>query len=512
MEHVHGVPSDRTEGQLSGVVRGVRARWRLKHALHGSTIAVILGFVIVSACAYALKALHYGDGAVLTLRIAVALAILGLVYRFVVRAMVARPRDEQVALYVEEHESSLGGALVTAVEVESGVREATIRSPALAAKLVRSAVDGVKRVGDGARVDAAGLQRTSATLAAVVAAAAFLALFGPQSLRHGARLLLAPWQDAQAAAGVFAIKVTPGNAAVARGGDQLVTATLRGFQSDRVDLLVRAADSTEWRRVAMPADSGGRFAFRLFDVTKRTEYAVEASGVRSPVYHLDVTNLPYVKRVDLEYRFPAYTQLPPQRVDSTGDIAALKGTMVRVRVTPTIATAGGRVIVDGNDTLQLAPTAAGALIAMVRVEHSGFYKVELQGPDGRMVTGSLDYTIDALNDRPPTVKISKPGRDAKVLAVDEVFTEAHAEDDYGVAKLDLVYSVNGGPEKTVPLSAATTRVLRDISAGYTFMLEDDHLSPGDVVSYYARATDNNAVSGAQSARSDLFFLNVRRYD
>src|ERR1019366_2641593 len=223
MEHVHGESSERRAGgELAGVVRGVRTRWRLKHALHGSTIAVILGFVILSACAYALKALHYSDAAVLALRIAAVFALVGLVFRFIVRALIARPLDDQVALYVEEHEPSLGGALVTAVEVESGVRAATLRSPALAARLVRSAVDGIKRVGDGKRVDAAGLQRTSATLAVVMVVVLMVAFLGPQALRHGVRLLLEPWQDAQAA-GVFAIKVTPGNAAVARGGDQLVT-------------------------------------------------------------------------------------------------------------------------------------------------------------------------------------------------------------------------------------------------------------------------------------------------
>src|ERR1043166_1841563 len=97
-----------------------------------------------------------------------------------------------------------------------------------------------------------------------------------------------------------------------------------------------------------------------------------------------------------------------------------------------------------------------------------------------MVTGSLDYTIDMLPDRPPTVSFKKPGRDTKAMAVDEVYTEAEAKDDYGVAKLELVYSVNGEESKTIPLSEATSGVLKDISAGHTFMLEDYHLVPGDV--------------------------------
>jgi len=42
----------------------------------------------------------------------------------------------------------------------------------------------------------------------------------------------------------------------------------------------------------------------------------------------------YVKRVDLEYTSPP-TPPSPQAVPDTGDVAALQGTEVRVRVTPT---------------------------------------------------------------------------------------------------------------------------------------------------------------------------------
>jgi hypothetical protein len=79
-----------------------------------------------------------------------------------------------------------------------------------------------------------------------------------------------------------------------------------------------------------------------------------------------------------------------------------------------------------------------SLSATLRVDHTGFYKVELAGPDGSMVTGSLDYTIDMLVDRNPTVLFKKPGRDTRVMAVDEVYTEAEAKDDYGVSRLELV--------------------------------------------------------------------------
>ncbi len=509
MENVHGgLPSD--QSQLLGVVRGVRNRYRAKRALRGAAITVAAGWVVLAASAYAMSALKYGDGAVLGVRVAALVVIAGIAMRFLVMPLLPRLRDEQVALYLEEHERSLKATVITAVEMSSASAADGQRSSQLVARLTRGALDRVHKANDGRAIDAGELRTNAGVLAAVMAGAVLFTIFGPSVVRDGLRLVATPWTRAEATV-PFSIAVEPGDATIARGGDELIEARLRGFQSERVELLVRNVDSTSWSRVPMTGDSTGRFAFRLFDISGKTEYAVEANGVRSSTYTLDVANLPYVKRMDLQYRFPAYTQLEPQDVDSTGDIAALKGTMVRLRVAPTMPTTGGRVIVDGGDTLTLVPTANGQLMAMLRVDKSGFYKVELEGPQGRMVTGSLDYTIDALPDRPPTVSFTKPGRDQKVLSVDEVYTEARAEDDYGVAKLELVYSVNGSPERSMSLHDGA-RAIKDLSAGYTFMLEGLSLEPGDVVSYYARATDNNAVSGAQKASTDIYFLQVRPFE
>jgi hypothetical protein len=109
------------------------------------------------------------------------------------------------------------------------------------------------------------------------------------------------------------------------------------------------------------------------------------------------------------------------------------------------------------------------------------------------------------------VTIAEPGRDTKVTRLEEVFASVEAEDDYGVARVELVYSVNGGAEQTVALHQAGARRTPEVTAGHTFFLEELPLKPGDVVSYYARARDNDAVSGAHSAATDIYFLQVRPF-
>ena len=57
---------------------------------------------------------------------------------------------------------------------------------------------------------------------------------------------------------------------------------------------------------------------------------------------LKVVDVPYVQRLDLEYHYPSYTGLEAEKIEDGGDIAVLRGTEVRVHITPTMKTPGGR--------------------------------------------------------------------------------------------------------------------------------------------------------------------------
>jgi uncharacterized membrane protein YgcG len=274
--------------------------------------------------------------------------------------------------------------------------------------------------------------------------------------------------------------------------------------------MVRTTPGAPFERLPMVRGEGGQYDAMLFDLAGPTDYYIEAAGVHSPTFTLKVVDMPYVQRLELEYHFPSYTGLAPRKIEDGGDIAVLKGTEVRVRIVPTMATPGGRVMLHESGAAPLAAQADGALTTKFMVDRDGFYRVELEAPNGEKVAASPQYTIDVLTDQPPVVSFSKPGRDTSASPVEEVFVEARADDDYGVRGLDLVYSVNGGAEKTVRLFEGREK-LAEVTAGHTFYLEELNVQPGDFVSYYARATDNDAVQGAKPASSDLYFVRIRPF-
>ena len=504
---MESIANDSAAG-VFGVVTTVRRRWRLARALRGLAVVAAALLVLLIGSALVLQAVSYAPAAVIAARIIAAVVVLALLAWFVVLPLLPKPSDATVALYVEEHEPTLEGSLVSAVEVSRGT-SGQAHSPTIAALVRRMALERTRAIDWGRRVDQRGMRGSVAALAGAALVMLLVAVFGGNRLGAGMRALLVPWASAEAV-NPFRLDVQPGNATVPRGGSVVVFAHPVGFTADGASLLVRTSDTTEWTRIAMTADTSARFSARLLDVVAPTQYMIETSMLRSRIYRLAVADLPYARRLDLEYRFPAYTGLPVQRVDSTGDIAAPAGTIVRVRVHPTVPTPGGRLVVEKGDTIPLSAEQDGTLAGTIRVGRPGFYRVELKGPNGALLTASLTYAIDVLADRPPSVSFAKPGRDTRALAVDEVYSEARAVDDYGVARLDLVYSVNGGEERTVPLHRAQ-RIIKDVAAGHTFMLEKYALQPGDVVSYYARASDNNTVAGAQTATSDIYFLQIRPY-
>ena len=281
----------------------------------------------------------------------------------------------------------------------------------------------------------------------IALAAAAIFTVGPAYLRQGALAVLVPVSNVEAAS-PYRIDVKPGNATVARGADVTVTAKLSGFTATEVDLFTRAGAGAPFERAPMVASGDdGAFETVFFGLRQSLDYFVQAAGVRSPVFRIEAAELPFVERLELEYVFPAYTGLEPRQVEDGGDIAVLRGTTVRLRVHSTLATKSGRIVRGERDETPLAVNADGTLSGSFEVREDGIYRIDLASPAGTLVSASPQYTIDVLDDEAPVVSFSKPGRDLRATSIDEVFVEAQADDDFGVARLDLVYAVNGGAEK-----------------------------------------------------------------
>jgi hypothetical protein len=253
-------------------------------------------------------------------------------------------------------------------------------------------------------------------------------------------------------------------------------------------------------------------AYRFdFDAVDRTfRYRVMAGTATSSEYTVSALFPPRVQRIDVRYVYPSFSGLAPRDEDDGGDIYAPAGTRVRLRIHADRAVASGELSLGASPGVPLRATGEKVVEAELTLARDDSYRVNLSDAGGLRGAGETEYFIRLMDDRPPDVRILRPSRDQQITPLEEVAIEARADDDYGIARFDLVYSVSGGPERVIPFSRVTGTNVQKVGS-YLLPAEDLRVQPGDVITYYARARDVGRGKRPTEAKSDMFFLEVKPF-
>src|ERR1035438_9306410 len=244
--------------------------------------------------------------------------------------------------------------------------------------------------------------------------------------------------------------------------------------------------------------------FLIAGVPESLEYYVEAGGVRSATYHLNVVDLPSIKNITVTYHYPAWTGMKDFVEDPGGDLRAVEGPIAEVAIHLDRPLANGALLLDDGGKVLLRDGGDNTLIAGVPIQKDGMYHIAAieSGEDVRL---SEDYFIEAQKDNPPQITITRPGHDFKASPIEEVTVEVTASDDFGLRGVDLHYSVNGGAEKTVSL--LDPKGAKTANGSTVIALEDFKVEPGDIVSLYASARD-----ARQTTNTDMFFIEAQPFE
>lgn len=493
---------------LRGLITDVRRRWFATVALRaigtGAAAAAVPG--IAAALVYWTLS---PDGVGLLLLAASALALAAAAIVLVIRRIEPRPDDRRVARFIEERAERSGAAplddaVVSAVQADARPDQSS--GGAFSALVVAGAIKRLEGVTPVILIPPGDLRAAAAAAAGgLVLAAATLWITAP-ALSHAAqtaRLRFFP--------SAVTVEVLPGNVSVVAGRPLQIKARLLAGDDElgrlRPQLIVNADGQT--RAVEMTATAHG-FVFDFESVDRSFQYKVVAGRAASADYDVRAMFPPRVTRIEIEYRYPSFSGLKPRVDQDGGDIYAPAGTRVGLRVHADKPIASAELALSGAKT-PLARNDARSVAAELLLTKDDSYRIRLVDEDGLPSAGDSEYFIRVMDDRPPDVRIIRPTADQGITPLEEVSIEARAEDDYGIAALDLVYAVGGGRERAVPL-ARTAASETQTTGTYLLAAEDLKVRPGDVITYYARARDVGRGKPSSESRSDLFFLEVRPFN
>jgi hypothetical protein len=330
----------------------------------------------------------------------------------------------------------------------------------------------------------------------------WLVLAGPGYLGHGAALI---WTGAGHVAGpLYELRVSPGDAAVRRNTDQLITAQLAGLQTPNARLYARFQSASKWEQVAMqPQPGGSGFQFLFAGLPEGVEYYVEAGPLQSKHFNLKVVDLASVKQIRVTYKFPSWTGLKNQVEEHGGDLRAVEGTQADLEILTDRPMRDGSLVLDDKQ-IKLDGGEGNVYKGTVKIDKDGQYHVAAN-EQGETLRISDDFFIEARKANPPEVRLLKPGGDYRASPIEEVTVTVNADGEFGLNDVTVHYSVNGGDEKTVGM--LKEKGAKQVGGSTVLSLEDFKLVPGDVVSVYATAKDAKSES-----RTDMYFIQADPFE
>ena len=512
---------------LQARVLAARRVWKRTLFWTGCAIALI-GLIAILAGAAIVDLLMPLPGSV---RIALLIGVIGavgyLLYRYLIQPLRVKLTPHDVALNVERKHQDLEDRLVSALQFGEVETEDPIQSHLLQ-RLVTDAVERTEDIDFKATVDKSKKRKHVGIAVAALAVCTLIALIFPTELNTSLNRLLSPWEKTEP---VYTTKliVEPGNARILRGRSLAINLEVTGKAADKARLIYTkrdpAADTTH-----LPSASGGiqgghqeidmvrikgekrKFGYELFNINENMEYYVTANGTESERYTVEVFDMPKVTAIEIAYTYPEYTQLKPIIQQGDGNIRAVAGSQAEVRITTNKAIESATLTVEAQEPTPMAIFDGRTLTTTLDVLNDGKYTVELLCVDGFNNQTPIEYTIIAIPDEPPDIVIKEPGRDIKATKLEEVRVLAEATDDYGVENMTLMYSIGSGEARELPVETIEVKAEKIISGAYVFYLEELDVEPGELISYYAQATDNNTRTGPGTSTSELYFIEVRPFN
>ena len=492
---------------LRSLIDGVRRRWYAAAALRTAGVVGAVAALPIAAAAVVWWTL-FPHGAALIALAASAAAASVIAAGLALQRMPGRPSDLSTARFIEEQAADLDldrldDGLVSAVQVAG--RSELAHDP-FAGVVVAQAAGRLSAVPPETIVPRAVLRRSALKAVAgaaclVVASVAALPAF--DGAADAAWLALFPRS--------IAIAVEPGSARVVAGAPLRIRARLSGrgatLQGAAPSLVVSA--NGQEKAVPMSPD-GDAYQYSFESVDRSFEYKVSAAAVTSPAYSVTALFPPRVRRIDVRYDYPDFSGLPRRTDEDAGDIYGPAGTRVRISVRTDKPVTAGALALSSGSPLAFSVAADRTLEASLTLSKNDSYRVTLLDRDGLRSSGETEYFIRLMDDRPPEVRVLRPSADQSITPLEEVAIEARADDDYGLSRFELVYSVAGQRERTVPFGRVTGTNVAKLGS-YLLAAEDLGVQPGDVVTYYARATDVGRGKRPTETRSDIFFLEVKPF-
>lgn len=334
----------------------------------------------------------------------------------------------------------------------------------------------------------------------VLLAGIFMLVAAPNIFRDASARLLQPTKTFEKPA-PFKFVLKTKQLRATRNTDFTIEATTEGDVLP-ADLSVAIGDDI----VPMTTKGNNLFHYTFRNPTEAVEFRLYAAGYYSQPYTLQVVQKPVLKSFKVSLDYPAYTGRTDEEVSSLGDMTIPVGTTVRWNF---VAEHTDKVAIRlGNGNEKVFEQEKNNWSDQYRFMADTSYTLILSNKK-TSVTDTFSYYVKVIPDEHPVLQLEEY-RDS--VSGKQVLLNGNAGDDYGISKVLFHYNITDQQNRELKKGATPLPVTQGGLTPFQhyFDIQELNLQPGQKLSYYVEAWDNDGVHGSKATRSEI--MEYRMYD
>ncbi len=301
----------------------------------------------------------------------------------------------------------------------------------------------------------------------------------------------------------------PSSVTLARGDSITLLADLP--EEEKVNEgYIHISSRSGWRTYSTEVKNN-QLRFAMPSVRQPIRYYFSVEEVLSNQGQVIPLDPPAVQDAEISIVPPQYTGLPQEHFTSLRPVTAPEGSQVTLRMKATSDLKSANFHIDNmTHELEVQNNAFG--VGFVVAGNQSFF---ISMTDYNDMTGNSPvYPVNAVKDATPTVDILTPEPNATIP--DELIqtVQVKIEDDYRIEQVLSHFWINDNQDaqqhillwKYSPEAAEQAGSATSFFLNYKWDLAQNPLFPGDEITYYVEAYDNDAIHGSKAGKSDIHII------
>ena len=242
--------------------------------------------------------------------------------------------------------------------------------------------------------------------------------------------------------------------------------------------------------------SMGLFSYGFSNLKEPLTFYLEANGVRSKEYELNIIKTPIVTDFEMFLNYPSYTGKKDELVQNTGNAVIPEGTNItwniKTQATDALTFISGRSIpfqLNTNNDFSITKRLKQNLVYQITTSNTNLKDYE-----------KLNYNIEVIKDEFPKIEVKS---DLDSVSRGPVQFAGQISDDYGLRKLNLVYY---SMDDKIDVKNHLIEINKSAFEEFYYVFSPVNLEIKEGVAYemFFEVFDNDGVNGSKSTKSKTF--------